>query len=85
MTSKVNESAFNESFLKLLKDNCETGPRKRHGKKVGEKLNRANRETVLFFQGMTKIKNHQPQGVNNGKKFLKERNYILAKLSTAIR
>ena len=43
MTSKVNESSFNESFLKLLKDDCETGPRKRHGKKVGEKLNWANR------------------------------------------
>ena len=32
---------------------------------------------------MTRMKNHQPQGVNNRKKFLIERNYILTKLTTA--
>ena len=31
------------------------------------------------------MKNHQPQGANNRKKFLKEINYILAKLTTMMK
>ena len=34
---------------------------------------------------MTKMKNHRPQGVNHGKKFIKEINYILAKLTMTMR
>ena len=40
---------------------------------------------MIFFQVTMKMKNHQPQGVKNRKKFLKKINYILAKLRTMMR
>ena len=36
---------------------------------------------MIFFQTMTKIKNHQPQGVSNGKKFLKKKKLSIGKIN----
>ena len=48
-------------------------------KKEGEKIEPG--KWMIFFQAMMKMKNHQPQGENNRKKFLKLRKPNIGKIN----
>ena len=71
-TSNINEFSFNESVLKVLKENCGTGAPKRHGKKRGRKVEAGQEITSDIFSSDDENEEPSASGSKQRKKVSKK-------------
>ena len=82
-TSNINEFSFNESVLKVLKENCGIGAPKRHAKKRGRKVEPGQRITTHIFSSDDENEEPSASGSKQWKKVSKKK--LLVKLTTTMR